>query len=139
VNLVFPDAGVCLAGTPEPKFHRSFNAIQIVQTIRKLELERTPVAHIHDVVDPREGIAFEDSPKQCFGRGASSGGIESRAPIHGAHEPALFRPVFANRALRLGQRRIEPWLAFDDPEIVERKHAGRNDGPQVGRDRQTHG
>ena len=90
VDDVLADALVALAVRAEPQDRPAARSAEtIVEAVRQLELERAPVADVHERVDARQVVAFPHAAQQRLRGRTRLGGIEADAAVHGAHRLAL--------------------------------------------------
>ena len=108
---------------PSRSDHVTLDAVQIVEPIRQLELERAPVADVHQAVDARQRLALPHAAEQRLRRGPALRRVEAGAPVHPAHGGALLRRAHADGGLRGRQRRIHARVVGGNRQPLECQHA----------------
>ena len=105
----------------------------VVEPVRQLELERAPVADVHQRVDARQVIALPHAAQQRLRRRTRFGGIEADAAIHGAHRLALLGGIRAHGGLGGRQRRVQTRVGDGVDRLLDDERAEPDDRGQPGR------
>ena len=109
VDDIFADARIALAFAPIRRIDRRLKRRDVIEAVRQLELERAPVADVHQRVDARQAVAFAHAAQQRLRGRTRLGGIEADAAVHGAHRLAFLgrrRPSHGGLGRRPAAHRV---------------------------------
>ena len=133
VDDILPDPGIAFAGMPPPQCHGWPEGGDVVQPVGQLELERAPVADIHEGVDTWQPVALAHAAQQRLRRRTRFGGVEADAAVHGPHRLAFLGRMGTHRSLGRRQRRVEQRLGRDVGDLLDDERPEPDDGSQPGR------
>ena len=122
IHSLLADAGIALAVASDAHLDRALDPLAIVETERKLVLERAEVAHVHGRQDARQPFALQHATQQRLAARADLGGIdvelvEQRAGLGDAGDVG-----------RLTAREPADQLADDAVALDVRTHRGNGPG-----------
>ncbi len=133
VDDVFADAWIAFALLADPQHDRRLKRQDVIETVRQLELERAPIADVHERVDARKVVALPDTAQQRLRGRTRLGGIEADAAVHGAHRLALLGRMRPHGVLGRRQRRFQSRVGHGVGRLLDDERAEPDDCGQPGR------